>query len=69
MSKQEEIEKPWCVYGWFLGPWGFGKIEKDSGNSIYIKYHEEDNNPECWDSKWVKKFSKLEGAVEHQSNA
>jgi len=62
----EEIENPWCVYGWFLGLWNFGKIEEDRKHSVNIRYSEGQlYSPECWNSKWVKRFPSLIEAVEH----
>ena len=65
MLEQKEIEKPWCVYG-FIGPWGFGKIERESEHSIEVRYSEgQIYRPKIWDSKKVKRFSTLEEAVDH----
>jgi hypothetical protein len=53
----EEISKPWAVYGWFLGPWGIGKVIRDSPGSLDIRYSEGQLYPaELWDAKWVRKF-------------
>ena len=40
---QNQIEKPWAVYGWFLGPWGIGKVVYEEENSLSIKYCEGQN--------------------------
>jgi hypothetical protein len=53
----EKIEKPWAVYGWFLGAWDIGKIVKDSKDTCYIQYSERQQySPECWDKDWVHVF-------------
>jgi len=52
----ERIEKPWAVYGWFMGSWGIGKIV-NRGHTLDIQYCEGQHYPpECWDPKWVKRF-------------
>ena len=62
----EEIENPWCVYRGHLGLRGFGKIERESKNSVYIRYSEgQFYPPKCWDSNYVKRFPTLTEAVEH----
>jgi hypothetical protein len=59
-------DKPWCVYGYFLGPWGFGKIVEDRGDIVHIKYCEGQlYPPESWNSKWIKRFPTLEEAVNY----
>jgi len=61
----KEIENPWCTYGWYNGPWGFGKIEHEYKKCVTIRYSEgQYYNPESWESKWVKRFPTLEEAVE-----
>ena len=70
MEKTKKIEKPWGVYGWFNGPWNFGKIEgeyiSEDHSSLDIRYSEQQMYPpQCWDGKWVKRFDTLEEAVEY----
>jgi hypothetical protein len=69
---KKEIEKHWCVYSRFLGgalPSNFGKIVYDSKISVDILYSEgQQYPPQCWDSKYVKRFDSLEEAVEHYIN-
>ena len=61
----EEIESPWCTYGWFMGPWDFGKVTHEDRTSVRILYSEGQHySPECWESKWVKRFPTLIEAVE-----
>lgn len=63
---KNKIKNPWCVYGWFLGSWSFGKIVEDGKHSVNIQYSEgQQYSAECWDSAWVKRFGKLEEAVEY----
>ena len=66
MLIKETIKNPWCVYGGYLGLWDFGKITKEGKNSVHILYSEGQQYPsECWDPSWVKRFNKLEKAVEY----
>lgn len=52
MKNNKEIENPLYVYGWFLGPWRFGKIERDSEHSVDIRYSEGQlYAPELWNPK------------------
>lgn len=54
----------WCCYGWDMGYWGFGRIEKIDGDSIFIRYSEGQMFPsECWESEWVDIFPTLKDAV------
>lgn len=51
------IEKPWAVYGWFMGPYNVGKVVRTSRGSLDIQYTEGQQYPsECWDPKWVHRF-------------
>jgi hypothetical protein len=76
MTKQnsKKIEKPWAVYGWYLGSWGIGKVvEEKHSNCCEIQYCEgQMYPPELWDSKWVNRFQNpLESInyfLEHNSN-
>lgn len=54
----------WCCYGWFLGYWGFGRIEEVSKNTVFIRYGERQMYlPECWKKEWVDVFDTLENAA------
>ena len=65
-EKTKEIEKPWCVYGNFLGLRGFGKIVGESGNAVSILYSEtQQYYPQSRDSKWIERFNTLEESVKH----
>ena len=65
-EKSKEIEKPWCVYGQYLGLWNFGKIEREYDSTVDVRYSEGQRYPpQCWDSEWVKRFGTLKEAVEH----
>ncbi len=60
------MEKEWCVYGDFLGLRSFGKIIQEQENSVWVRYWEDQqygNTP--WDPSFVKRFDKLEEAVEY----
>ena len=62
----EEIKNSWCVYGWFLGLWGFGEIVRDEQGYVDIRYSERQMYPtECWKPEWVKRFPTLIEAVEY----
>jgi len=62
----DSIEKPWAVYGWFLGSMGIGKITKEFQKSLFIKYAEEQMYPpECWNSKWAQRFDNPLSAINY----
>lgn len=63
----EVIEKPWCVYRGLLHLLGFGKIEEERDDGVYmIRYSEHQMYlPEPWDPKYVKRFPSLEEAVDY----
>ncbi|MDD5012353.1 MAG: hypothetical protein PHQ66_01765 [Candidatus Nanoarchaeia archaeon] len=63
---ENEIEKPWAVYGWFLGSMGIGKITRESESAVDILYHERQQySPNCWNSKWVQRFETPVQAMKH----
>ena len=65
-EEKKEIEKPWCVYGSFLGLIDFGKIEEDYENHVFVRYWEGQHySLEAWDPNLIKRFNTLEEAVEH----
>jgi hypothetical protein len=51
---ENKIEKPWAVYG--LNSGGIGKIVKEDGNLLLIKYNEDNYLPDFWCSVWVERF-------------
>ena len=62
------IKQEWCVYGYLSAgtPSGYGQIVEDSKGSVFIKYAENQMYAaECWDDNYVKRFDKLEEAVEY----
>lgn len=55
--EEKKIQKPWAVYGWFLGSWAIGKVKSEGYLSLDIQYCEgQMYPPSLWDSKWVKTF-------------
>ena len=57
----QTIEKQWCTYGGFLGPWNVGKVVKDYGDNVCIQYSEgQVYFPDCWDSDYVQRFHTIE---------
>ena len=63
----EKIEKPWAVYGVWLGATGIGLVNgKPSDQSCYITYSEGQQYPsELWDRNYVHLFSKLTEATDY----
>jgi hypothetical protein len=68
-EKPQVIEKPWAVYGWFLGAWDLGRIveeSEDSKNTVLIQYWDEQtDSPACWKSKFVKRFDTSSEAINY----
>jgi hypothetical protein len=66
-QSKEPIEKPWAVYGAWLGATGIGLVsEKPSDQSCYIIYSEgQYYPPELWDRNYVHLFSKLNEATDY----
>ncbi len=65
-SSNKIIEKPWAVYGWYLGSWNIGRILKYNVDSPQIQYSEGQMYPlASWDPKWVTTFKSLNEAVDH----
>jgi len=66
-KNNESIEKPWAVYGAWLGATAIGLLsEKPSDQSCYIIYSEGQHYPpELWDTNYVHLFSKLSEATDY----
>ncbi len=65
MSKKTEIKKPWSVCK-FIRFKDFGKIISENKTTLTIIYAEKQQYPpELWNSNSVKRFSKLEGAINY----
>jgi hypothetical protein len=61
----EGIEKPWAVYGWYLGTWDIGRVVQKGRNSLDLQYIEgQMYPPESWDPKWVKTFRTSKEAID-----
>ncbi len=65
MSKKVEIKKPWCVCE-FIRFKDFGKIISENKTALNVIYSEKQQYPsELWDSNSVKRFNKLEEAINY----
>jgi len=65
MTEKEEIENPWCVYGALGEILGFGEIVEDNKTTVDIKVRESPRDNKLWDPKFVKRFNKLEEAINY----
>lgn len=64
MSK--EIKKPWCTYGVGYPAIGYGKIEKETKEVVWIRYSEGQHYPlQLWENSkvWIKRYNTLEEAA------
>ncbi len=65
MTKKIPLKKPWVVCE-FLRFKDFGKIINENKTALTIIYSEKQQYPsELWDSNSVKRFNKLEGAINY----
>ncbi len=61
-----QIEKPWAVYGWWIGSWDIGRIIEYNGTSPQIQYCEgQMYSLASWDPKWVKTFKTINEAIDY----
>lgn len=59
-KSQKSIEKPWAVYGNYLGSWGIGSVVKKGEfgerQCLWLKYKEDLSEGMPWDSDYVNVF-------------
>jgi len=59
------MKRRWCVYGYFNGSWGVGRLEKIDDSTLWIRYSEGQMFPlQAWDAKRVKRFDTHKEAVD-----